>query len=153
MKITKLLAVLAIAGITFVGCSKDDDNSSGTNTPSLSKTQLLTGHSWTMTGTYFDGVELPMDTCDMDNIYTWNVNGIYTEDAGAYRCDTAEPQIIETNSWNFNYNQTKVIFAAGTVDEDSATILQLDANSLRYQYSYNDSLFGQTNIEIRFTKR
>lgn len=150
MKITKLLAVLAIAAITFVGCSKDDNNSS--TTPTLSKTQLLTGHSWKETATYFDGTPFPVDSCDMDNIINFYTNGIQTEDAGAIKCNVTDPQ-VDSTTWSFTDNETKVLLSAGTPDEASASLLQLDASTLKLRFNVNDSLLGSFNLDIVFSKR
>ncbi|MFM2135061.1 MAG: hypothetical protein RL021_461 [Bacteroidota bacterium] len=147
MKINHSIALLAIAGTIFIGCSKDDTDS-GT---AASKTQLLTSHSWRLSASYFNGVELPLDACELDDADSYSTNGIVTRTKGALLCDTTD--VTETSTWSFTNNEASIVFAAGTADEFTASILQLDANNLKYRIATTDSIFGNLTIDFNFVKQ
>lgn len=148
MKLNHSIALLAIAGLTFIGCSKDDSDSG--NGPAASKTQLLTSHSWRLTSSYFNGVEIPLDACELDDTDSYGTNGIVTRAKGALLCDTTD--VTETSTWSFTNNETAIIFAAGTPDEFTANVVQLDANNLKYRIATTDSIFGSFTIDFNFVK-
>lgn len=130
-KISTLLLALTMA-FTISSCSNDDDDNStpannnpGNNSPT--KTEILTGRTWKITGATIDGQDIfgIFDDCDKDNIYQWKTNGDYVVDEGATKCDPSDPQIETQSTWKFTDNETKIEY-----DGDSYTIKELTVTKL-----------------------
>lgn len=47
--------------------------------------------------------------CELDDLHTFQSNGVYEIDAGATKCDPNSPQIYYTSIWSFINNETKLI--------------------------------------------
>lgn len=135
-----LLLILTLAGAAVLNsCSKDDDNSS--STPTATKLQLLTAHGWRLSTFLENGVDMTnayFSACELDNIYTFYTDSLYSIDEGPTKCNPNDPQIIETGTWAFGNNQNMVILDPGP-NESNLDIVQLDANNFKYQESFFDS--------------
>ena len=147
--IFRSLAVALMSSVLFYGCSKDDDSN---NTTPQSKTQLLTAHSWKLTGSKLNGVDdfSTIDACDLDDIATFLSNGTGNLDEGATKCDPADPQTSPI-TWSFQSNETilSIDYGGGLVVDATIVALTTDQLKLTYSYSYLGATF---NIEKTFGK-
>lgn len=134
----RVLLLAAVASVFLFGCSKDDSDSSST---SPSKTQLLTGHNWVLTGATLNGVDYfsSLDACEIDNVLNFRTDNTYLMDEGAALCDTTAPQTT-TGPWAFANNETTLVVDGGTADEQSFQIVTLSSTTLSLGIS--DSLFS-----------
>ncbi|MFM2208187.1 MAG: hypothetical protein RL213_2162 [Bacteroidota bacterium] len=141
-----LLIVAAVLTVLF-SCKKDE-------TTSPSKTELISAHPWRMNAILFNGIDIfpSTDSCDWDNKYTFTTGGVYTEDAGPWKCDPADPQIVETSTWAFSNNENTITFAAGTPDQSDFNLVQLEAEVLKYKQTVSDSIFGTFDYEVQFVR-
>ncbi|MFM9028652.1 MAG: lipocalin family protein [Bacteroidota bacterium] len=130
-----LAFVLSIA--LFNSCSKDDDSN---NTTAPTKTQLLTAHSWKLTGLTVNGTDqfASVDACEKDNLYTFQSNGTGTLDEGASKCDPADPQTTNL-TWAFASNETILTLNDGSGALD-LTLATLTSDQLRL--SITDTSLG-----------
>lgn len=98
---TFLISIIGLA--MLASCKKEQ-----TNPPNSNKKQLLTAHSWKITGYYFYPEETGVirdlyatwKECDKDDIFRLNADGTYTEEAGLLRCDTASSPIFWLGKWS-----------------------------------------------------
>lgn len=140
----KVFLATAIAGmLVLTGCNEED----GTTGPTGgSKTSLLTGATWKTTGTIIDpGVANPlsgvvvtdlfaqMDACDKDGTMKFTADGKYTEDEGATKCETSDPQTL-SGTWVFNPGETVLTITETGESPISITIETLTATQLKGSY-------------------
>jgi hypothetical protein len=128
-KITLLFLAFSMAAFVS-SCKKDDDNTStptntGGNGPT--KTEILSGRTWKITGATLDGQSIfdIFDDCDKDNIYQWKTNGDYVVDEGATKCDPNDPQIETQDKWKFTDNETKLEFDGEVSEIKELTVTKL----------------------------
>lgn len=133
MKINFLLLLLAIA--TAIGCSKQKE------TP-LTNNQLLAKQPWVLkaytTVRISDGVTQdgygPMSLCYKDDEYIFKLNNTYEGNAGAAKCDPADPQVFQTGTWQLINSDTKLQrvittgFGIGTIE---FIVMSLTATELK----------------------
>ena len=132
MKLYNTLLFLAFTLILF-SCKKNSTNS---NSP----VQLLTQQSWKLTAQrwnlnnsgWLDSYQ-NQPVCRRDNIITYYSDFNLINDEGPTKCNSLDPQIFKTATWNFFSNNSKILIteAAGTF---SYEILQLDTQTLKLLY-------------------
>lgn len=121
----------------LIGCSKKDNPAPVVKT----KTQLLTEKDWVMVShqeklssasTYSD-LTSQYRTCDRDNRFVFLVSGVFEENEGAVRC-SGNPQVIETGTWSFQQNETKIRLVTPSTNL-TATVETLTATTLVFTYT------------------
>ncbi len=122
------------------------------NVKTQSKTELLTTGSWKITaavsdndgnGSYETNDFASFPTCFIDNIFTFKTNGQLELDEGLTKCDVLDPQ-IETVSWQFTTNDTKIV-----VDSDTYDITELSTTTFKIKENFS----GGGSSVVTFTKR
>jgi hypothetical protein len=135
---TKKAAWIILSAAVITGCKKDDSKASN-----KTKTELLTTGSWKQTSIYFSpAVDWDGDghtenevlnlysPCDRDDLMIFKTNGTVVSDEGASKCDPSDPQIIETTSWKFSDNETKIVIGDPGAEE-TAQLLELSSSVLK----------------------
>jgi hypothetical protein len=110
------------------------------------RTELLTTRNWKITAltvnpAFSPGIAQPavsdwyaqMQDCEKDNLRTYKVDGSYTIDEGATKCNTNDPQ-TKSGTWVFNPDKTILTETMGT-DIRSYTILSLSSTTLVATYT------------------
>lgn len=140
----KLLLIAVVSVFAFYACKKD----------TVTKTDLLTQHSWKQTGFTLNGVSLydSLDACEKDNIYTFSTSFTYKKDEGATKCDPADPQTAESGNWAFTNSESKLSTVPTGGTPTVSDILQLDENTLKLSLSVQDSIFGNFTIVSTYGK-
>jgi hypothetical protein len=125
---------LILVSISLSNCGKDDDN-----TPTPTKTELLTTASWKFSAATVNGADASgfLQACQKDNIYTFVAAGTGTLDEGLSKCNGADPQTTPFN-WNFASNETilhisTVLFSGGSND---LTLVSLSSTQLVVSQNY-----------------
>jgi hypothetical protein len=140
-----ILIILFFSILSFSSCKDDDDTgpmirpATPTNTEKLcAKNFILTDVTTIVNGdTMSTGLDTnSFDACDLDDILRFETSGIYTDDSGAIKCDTTEPQILY-GTWEFYDSETKLIFDKGP-DGDTLNIITNDGTLLAVGLSYID---------------
>ena len=154
MKLLKY-SLIALISIALFSCEKDDDDTAQITPATPTNTEKLCGKNFIVTDfttivngdTIMTGLDTnSFDACDLDDITRFETSGIYTDDSGAIKCDTTEPQILY-GTWEFYDSETKLIFDKGP-DGDTLNIITNDGTVLTLGNSYIE--MGDT-IEFRFT--
>lgn len=138
MKSLRILAVVAVALLAFSSCEEDEKPQN--------KTSILTSKNWKMTGqtvnpgfpigngaVITDFYEQFYEDCDKDNTMKFNENGSYSEDEGATKCNSEDPQTIP-GSWAFNTDET-IISITEDSETISFTILELTNTTLKTKHT------------------
>ena len=130
--------------VIFVSCSKD-------NNPVSHNTVLLTERTWKFE-TYgldenndgvIDETEKAMQDCEVDDVFTFNVNRTGSFSRGANICNAGEAASVSFN-WSFFNQETELaIFAA------PEKISKLDDNTLEVYYM-DQNLQGQ---DVKYIRR
>jgi hypothetical protein len=135
MKTTTLKLVISFFSfILFISCSKEDDAIDR-------NTVLLIQDSWKFE-TYgldennngsIEETENAMLACEVDDIFTFNVNGTGVFARGAVPCSMGEPATTSFN-WSLSNNGTELaIFAApekiNKLDDNTLEVYYMDLNS------------------------
>lgn len=144
----KALPALCFLALTFAAsCKKDDNNSnpSGSN----NKTSTLTSGKWkivasvtsyTVAGQQFNNIDVfsMIPECQKDDLFLFNADGTCTKDEGATKCSTGSPQTSPAGNWELQNNDTQL---KGNINgfEVTATIVELNSNSLKLNYTTNIS--------------
>ncbi|MFB1021930.1 MAG: hypothetical protein QMC40_04130 [Vicingaceae bacterium] len=140
-----ILIILFFSILSFSSCKDDDDTgpmirpATPTNTEKLcAKNFILTDVTTILNGdTISTGLDTnSFDACALDDILRCETSGIYTDDSGAIKCDTTEPQILY-GTWEFYDSETKLIFDKGP-DGDTLNIITNDGTLLAVGLSYID---------------
>lgn len=114
--------------IGFSSCKKD-------STPK-SKTDLLTQSSWqitkreTKTGAGAWVAVPPSLPCSMDDYRTFRTNLSWDDNEGATKCSPSDPQISNTGSWSFLFNESQLYLSDVSGASSIFNIEQLDENTL-----------------------
>lgn len=134
--------ILFIVGF-LSSCNKDDE-------APVTKSQTISGKKWISTAlTINPGVQFEEGgpvitdlyafyqnagrTCINDDIKVFNLNGTYTFEEGASKCQPTNPQVYESGTWLFSSDESALVTNTGgnTINYD---ILTLDATSLVWRY-------------------
>ena len=111
--ISRLSILGLFAAITFASCSKNDNSLS-------QKIILLSDKGWKFemygldenNNGVIDETENALQNCEVDDVFSFNVNGTGTLDHGATQCSQGEPVVTNFN-WSFSNGETELaIFGA-----------------------------------------
>jgi hypothetical protein len=111
----------------------------------------LAGTSWKISGSvstvdYGSGLVVDFDLfalypgCNLDDIHTFNTNGTITDDAGATKCSSSDPQSIVSGDWKLSADKKTLSFSTtipnvvGLTKLD-AEVLELSENKFRIRYT------------------
>jgi len=131
-------------------CKKKSDD-----TPAKSKTELLTAHSWRMTGltsdpkvdmngddVYEADIFSFWDGCKKDNTYSFGTNNVLTIDEGASKCHASDPQSVTTN-WSMQNSESVIHFS----DKDHS-LISVDEST--FKFSNPDTINGSA-VTLSYT--
>lgn len=148
-KFIRFFLWLSVA-ITVLSCDKDNDSTTSIKT----KTELLTMSSWKYTGAtinptydyYGDGNAVSdifsiMKPCERDDYEVYKTDGVWEYNEGPTKCDASSDQVF-SDPWRFAESETKLI-----VGEQEHKILELNANTLKLQYSFEDAGILYTEVD------
>jgi len=123
MKLAINLSIFTFLLFVFSSCNKEKVKS---------KTDLLTQKAWkiqkleTKEGNNPWEDDFPTwDACSKDDRYVFRANNTYEFNEGLTKCDPSDPQIIDTGTWSFTNNETKLL-----IDGDEFTIVSLTDSNL-----------------------
>ena len=133
----KLLSLLALAMVvTFSAYKKDDDNNSKT------PIDYLTAGNWKVTGMtinpaitvlgieYSDVYTLFIEDCVKDDLIKFNTDGTLTEDEGATKCDSGDPQTTNDGTWTLSDDGLTITINYPGDDPEVATVKTLNGTNL-----------------------
>ncbi len=138
----KRIPLLLFLFVIFNSCKKNGDQKS--------KTEMLTQKDWVMSkyelktgnGQWIDETQYWQD-CSKDDRFVFRTNKTVEQNEGATKCDASDPQVVDTDSWEFTDNETKIIWFGR-----SSVIEQLNETTLTVTTTDNS---GGTNIYERIT--
>jgi Lipocalin-like domain len=123
-------AAIACACLITASCKK-----------AKTKTELLTDKGWRITSIVSKTDNNPTvdefagyGACEKDNILTYATNKVFTEDEGATKCVSTDPQTVSSGSWTFTNNDTELTVVEGT-SSTTYKIITLDADNLKLNAS------------------
>lgn len=126
-----LLLICGVAALS--ACHKDD------NSPSLSRTDLLTTKNWRVTASTFTTTDqgnvtvqddyLKYLPCERDNFTKFNSDKTVVQNEGASKCNAAAPQ-SSTFVWAFNQDETQLLIGEDAGATVPFTIVELSATTL-----------------------
>ncbi len=151
MKAIYFSALLVLAA----SCSKND------STPE-DKTKVITTGTWKYdrSGMDFnlDGVaesDLPpgyLQSCDTDNLLTFNADSTGVVDEGLTKCDAADPQTVNF-TWSFNADKTVINFPTAVISNVSGDVTVKKLTSTELDLQKQMTYMGtNVNIIIEFKK-
>lgn len=112
-----LMILIVVSNLVF-GC-KDDE---GDPFPFEKQIALLAGaadgsKSWILESVVLNGVINPVNDCEIDDIYTFYNNDLqqFATTAGAEKCNTTEPEVLEEGAWMFARDGKTMIIATNEV--------------------------------------
>lgn len=134
----KLLPFLALV-VVLVSCSKDD--------PKTSKTDLIS-KTWKTTSFTIGGQDVfsLYDACEKDNLVIIAKDGKYKEDEGLTKCNPADPQIIDSGTWSFLENETKLKIVYSDSSSETYTITELTSTTLKLSITDTSSGTSVTGV-------
>ena len=128
-----LMAAFASILVVFSSCDKDE-------TPPKTKTQLLAQGTWKFKSATVSGSDVSglLQTCQKDNLLTFNTNGNGVVSEGATKCDPADPD-SNPFTWTFASAETIInvsspLFTNGST---SLTLVSLTDTELVVSQAYN----------------
>ncbi len=116
-----LILVSTLTLSFFSSCKKNQEKTEGPE-PEPTKTELITQEEWKITDikmspgitygglTFTDG-GMFLEECVKDNKYTFNSDHTTTMNEGTTKCDSTAEQEIQEGTWEFNEDETKMIFS------------------------------------------
>ncbi|WP_162426984.1 DUF5004 domain-containing protein [Pontibacter pudoricolor] len=120
MKTFKLYSLFLLSILfVFSSCSKDDDPKPQT------KTELLTAKAWKITKIKENGIDITnrSDMAILKNVrIKYNTDGTYTQTSSG---------IVHIGIWEFNNNETLLVYAPNTKVEENWDIIELKSGSLK----------------------
>lgn len=144
MKTTNLrfIVLSLLSTIMITSCSKEEGSTV------VSNTTLLTQKSWKFE-TYgldennngvIEQTESDMQSCEADDIFAFNANGMGSLAYGTIACSPDDPATVNFN-WSFTNNETELaIFAApekiSILNENTLEVYYMDQNSLGQPVKY-----------------
>lgn len=134
MKMRPLRITIAFLSLTVIfflaaGCSKDEKQP--TPEELISKSWMHTDLLATIGGVSQSVYADQYNTCEQDNIYTFNIDGTFSVAEGTSKCDPSDPDVYTTGTWVLLENGKKITI--DTIDGDPYTldIEELTATSLK----------------------
>lgn len=119
-----LLILLTASGILFAGCDRVKLKGDKVG----ERYKMLSNHPWKMTRLYEGGREVALESCKLDDVYTFNFDGWGNMHEGATKCGVTNP--ADTT----NPSDTDVI-----VGKSSAAIadnIQYDASGMQINFNW-----------------
>lgn len=143
---------LALTLSLFSSCSKDDD---------LTKTEILTGNDWLITGfTVSPAIDINddgnlvtdiytflVDECYRDNTYSFAENGLVTVRESTNVCE-GEPDSY-TSEWSMNEAETEITIVEDG-DADKFTIESMSTSQIVLSFSENG---GENTFNTIYTPK
>ena len=143
MKTYFLVLSILFSALFFTGCSKGD----GVKT----KTELLTTGGWRLenkqvkigAGNWTD-VTSGIAACKKDDAISYSTPSTYTVTEGASKCNVADPTTVETGTWAFMDNESKlkvtatstnVTYNINLITENALTLEEVDASGIVVIYT------------------
>lgn len=114
MKNTLYLLLLVLTA-SIISCGDDDDSSTRNR-------DLLTAHSWKLTARSRSGVPVNLQSCDLDDTYTYTGFGLFRWDRGSELCFFDEKK--EEWIWGFTDETQMEIFYNDTSDVSNVMTVQ-----------------------------
>jgi hypothetical protein len=138
---TWLLMIGIVLGLAQCKVTGEDDPTPDPNTP---KIQLLAGTSskaWVLTSSKIDGEEVINQAfaCTRDDNMVYRVAKTYEWNEGGSKCNTKDPQVYETGTWEFGSGETEIVLN----NELKYKIIKLTANTLQLSVK---NVFGVNTI-------
>jgi hypothetical protein len=143
----KFLYIVAIATVVFVACKKEDDTKEEpkNNTPTVSAQTYLSDTTWKITALTADGLgdvwnnALLVKTCNKDNSYYFKLSNILTSYDTPNKCSASDPDST-SGPYKLIDSDKKMYLdlTVGTIQiQDTTEIVQLDAKTLKLNFSYS----------------
>jgi hypothetical protein len=148
----KKLSLFLLATVALGACKKDSEN-----TPTTSKTDLLTSHNWKPSAGTFSitagGQTISndaFDSCEKDDVYKFGTDKSLVVDAGTTKCDPSDPQ-KETGTWAFTSNEQKMTISmpGQSVPVSDLDIKELSAKTLHITATQSAN-GGSYSIDMTF---
>lgn len=126
----KLLPFLFLVLLTANSCKKKNDQKS--------KTQLITERDWriselkekTSPSSTWNDLLAGEPACNRDDRYVFKINNSYEGNEGPTKCNSGDPQIINTGTWALIDSETRF-----SIDGQNYTILELTSSKLSLELS------------------
>ena len=107
---TNLVLCIFVLTLISISCKKD--------AVTKTKKEILTASKWKVSSEKINGVARIFEDCSRDDFMTFAINGTYTSNPGAIKCDPSEA--IYTGTWALSSDEKYLI-----MDGDNATIIAL----------------------------
>lgn len=141
-----LLSTVFVCGtLLFSSCKKKDDPAPSDN---RTGTEKIAGHAYKITDatTSYNGstfnVYSSLPACQKDNTSTFNANLTTTDDEGATKCNSGDPQTT-SGVWALSNSDSQLLW-----DGETYTVLQNDGSILKLKQVTTS---GSTTYESVFT--
>lgn len=158
MKVSKFLPMVLFLGVlSFSSCNDDDDDE---DPAPPTRTELLTGRNWMVEGYNIEpAIDIDGDgtqennlipfiaACNLDDFYDFNVDGSYTIEEGASKCDPNDPTIVQSGDWLWNSDNTRLIFEASGGGTSEAEVISITATEVVVEFTSVDQ--GVTYTETQ----
>ena len=137
------LSILVLASFAM-SCKKDN--------PAPIAADLL-AKTWKLTGQTIGTPQLPsgqdvynlLPDCEKDNKFIFTKDGKFTEDEGAAKCSSTDPQTIDTGVYSLLQNNTMLKFAL--IDTTfTVAINQLNSSTLKFTATTNVNGLSLTQV-------
>jgi hypothetical protein len=126
-----VLSIFVVFAVFAVSCQKE---------ATKTKTELLTEKSWLTTAiTVNPGISggaititdlfAEEQSCVNDNLRKYSVDKKYSEEEGATKCNSPDPQIVKKGTWSFNTGETVLTIIAS--DTITYNLVELNATTLK----------------------
>jgi hypothetical protein len=153
----KFLSLLAIATIFVLSACKKDETTK-------SPTEYLTAGNWKVTGmTINPGIEVEgivitdiytfgVQDCTKDDLIKFNADGSVTEDEGATKCSSDDPQTTTDGTWTLSADAKTLTITYPDDEPAPATIVSLNESKLVVtSVLIADFGYGETNYTATIT--
>ena len=134
---TTFAALLLLTACSKNTATPDNDNNNQTPPPTTPPKELMVG-SWTFVSVTSNDPNnpSPLDSCSYDDITTFIDDGSWMADYNNTICDT--PRANLPGTWNVDNYPVLVIKHPYMIYKSENKIIQLDANTLKYERKYPD---------------
>jgi hypothetical protein len=120
-------ALLAIATFTliFASCKKDDSNNGGGG--GANEAILTTGSQQTV------NLYALLQSCEVDNLFTFNTDHSVTIDEGPTKCSSSAPQVTTTGNWTLQNGGAKLNLTSPAINLTS-DVLTMNSTTMIIRY-------------------
>ncbi len=142
-------AGLLFATLLFSACKKNNE---------ATKAELLSKQPWKLTAfikkDLATGAEqdqyAPMSACYKDDQYVYKPDMSFEANAGATKCNAADPQVFQTGSWSFKNNETvlETVISTGT---SAGSVFEYTISSISPTELNMHTIQGGYDYIFRFT--